>query len=111
MVRIAVIAGDGIGVDVIQEALKVLSAIAKLSGKEIETTEFDYGAERYLKDGVSLPADALDRFRSDLYAVLLGARGDPRVPDMKHAADILFGIRFGLDLYANVRPVKLLNSR
>jgi 3-isopropylmalate dehydrogenase len=111
MTRIAVIPGDGIGVEVIAEALKVLRTLGELSGKKIETVEFDYGAERYLKEGVSLPADALDRFRSEFNAILLGALGDPRIPDMKHATDILFGIRFGLDLYANVRPVKLLDRR
>jgi 3-isopropylmalate dehydrogenase len=111
MTRIAVIPGDGIGVEVVAEALKVLRTLADLTGKKIETVEFDYGAERYLKDGTSLPADALDRFRSEFDAILLGALGDPRIPDMKHAVDILFGIRFGLDLYANVRPVKLLDRR
>jgi 3-isopropylmalate dehydrogenase len=111
MTRIAVIPGDGIGVEVTAEALKVLRTIMDLAGKPIDTVEFDYGAERYLKDGTSLPADALDRFRSEFNAILLGALGDPRIPDMKHATDILFGIRFGLDLYANIRPIKLLDRR
>jgi 3-isopropylmalate dehydrogenase len=111
MTRIAVIPGDGIGIEVTAEALKVLHTLADLSGKKIETVEFDYGAERYLKDGTTLPADALKRFQSEFDAILLGALGDPRVPDMKHAADILFGIRFGLDLYANIRPIKLLDRR
>jgi 3-isopropylmalate dehydrogenase len=111
MTRIAVIPGDGIGSEVVAEALKVLRTLAELSGKKIETVEFDYGAERYLREGVSLPPDALDRFRSEFNAILLGALGDPRIPDMKHATDILFGIRFGLDLYANIRPVKLLDRR
>ena len=111
MTRIAVIPGDGIGTEVIAEALKLLKTVAELTGKEMETVEFDYGAERYLRDGTSLPTDALDRFRSEFDAILLGALGDPRIPDMKHATDILFGIRFGLDLYANIRPVKLLDRR
>jgi 3-isopropylmalate dehydrogenase len=111
MTRIAVIPGDGIGIEVIAEAIKALHALADLGGKKIETVEFDYGAERYLKDGTSLPSDALDRFKSEYDAILLGAFGDPRIPDMKHAIDILFGIRFGLDLYANIRPVKLLDRR
>ncbi len=111
MLRIAVIPGDGIGIEVIAEAKEVLHCLARASGKRIETVDFDYGAERYLKEGVSLPPDALDRFRSEFDAILLGALGDPRVPDMKHAMDILFGIRFGLDLYANIRPVKLLDRR
>ena len=111
MLQIAVIPGDGIGKDVTIEAGKVLHTVSRASGKKIETVEFDYGAERYLKDGVALPSDALDRFRSEFDAILLGALGDPRVPDMKHAVDILFGIRFGLDLYANIRPVRLLDRR
>jgi 3-isopropylmalate dehydrogenase len=111
MTRIAVIPGDGIGGEVIAEALKVIHTLSELSGKKIETVEFDYGAERYLRDGTALPPDALDRFRSEFNAILLGALGDPRIPDMKHATDILFGIRFGLDLYANIRPVKLLDRR
>ena len=111
MTRIAVIPGDGIGSEVTAEALKVLRTLSELSGKTIETVEFDFGAERYLRDGISLPPDALDRFRSEFDAILLGALGDPRIPDMKHATDILFGIRFGLDLYANIRPVKLLDRR
>ncbi len=109
--RIAVIPGDGIGSEVISEAIKALKTVADCSGKNIEAVEFDYGAERYLRDGISLPSDALDLFRSEFNAILLGALGDPRIPDMKHAADILFGIRFGLDLYANIRPVKLLDRR
>lgn len=111
MLRIAVIPGDGIGIDVTVEAQKVLHAVGRVSGKKIETVEFDYGAERFLKEGVSLPPGALDCFRSEFDAILLGALGDPRVPDMRHAADILLGIRFGLDLYANIRPVRLFDRR
>ncbi len=109
MLRIATIPGDGIGPEVIREAVKALHAVAEASGKSIRTVDFDYGADRYLKDGVSLPSDALDRFRSGFDAILMGALGDPRIPDNRHAIDILFGIRFGLDLYANIRPVKLLD--
>jgi 3-isopropylmalate dehydrogenase len=111
MVRIAVIPGDGIGVEVTREAVEVLATVAQCSGRSLETVSFDYGAERYLKDGVTLPGDALERFRLEFDAILMGALGDPRVPDMKHAIDILFGIRFGLDLYANIRPVRLLDPR
>jgi len=111
MTRIAVIPGDGIGVEVVSEALKVLHTLTDLSGKKIETVEFDYGAERYLKDGTALPPDAVDRFRSEFDAILLGALGDPRIPAMKHAVEILLGIRSGLDLYANIRPIKLLDRR
>jgi len=109
--RVAVIPGDGIGPEVIREAMKTLHAVADCGGRKIDSVVFDYGAERYLRDGVTLPAEALDRFRGEFNALLLGAFGDPRVPDMKHAIDILFGIRFGLDLYANIRPVRLLDRR
>ncbi|MEK7214708.1 MAG: isocitrate/isopropylmalate family dehydrogenase, partial [Chloroflexota bacterium] len=109
--RIAVIPGDGIGIEVTREATKVLEAVAQIGGHRFDCVEFDWGAERYLRDGVSLPPAALNDLRKNFAAVLLGALGDPRVPDMKHAADILFGLRFGLDLYANLRPVKLLDAR
>ncbi len=107
---IAVVAGDGIGVDVTREAMKVLAACGEVIGVTFRLTEYDYGAERYLKTGVTLPSGALDEFRQH-DAIFMGAFGDPRVPDMRHAADILLGTRFGLDLYANLRPVRLLDER
>ncbi|MGH9862800.1 MAG: 3-isopropylmalate dehydrogenase [Candidatus Acidiferrales bacterium] len=107
--RIAVVPGDGIGIEVTREAVKVLTAVAQAASHQFECVEFDWGAERYLRDGVSLPLGALDDLRKNFDAILLGALGDPRIPDMKHAADILFGMRFGLDLYANLRPSKLLH--
>jgi len=109
--RIAVVPGDGIGIEVTREAVKVLQAVGQAAGHQFALTEFDWGADRYLREGVSFPPDARDMLRRDFDAILLGALGDPRVPDMKHAADILFGMRFGLDLYANIRPVKLLHPR
>ncbi len=107
--RIAVVPGDGIGIDVTREAVKVLRAVGQVGGHELSFTEFDWGAERFLRDGVSFPVDALEMLRRDFDAILLGALGDPRVPDNKYAMDILFGLRFGLDLFANIRPVKLLH--
>jgi 3-isopropylmalate dehydrogenase len=71
----------------------------------------DLGADRFLKDGTTFPRDIADRIRNETNAVLLGALGDPRVPKLEHARDILFGIRFGFDLYANIRPVKALSDR
>ncbi len=106
--RIAVIPGDGIGVEVVAEATKVLRAAAAAGSKQLELQEFDWGAERYLRDGVSLPAGAEQMLRRDFDAILLGALGDPRVPSHRHAADILLGLRFKLDLFANTRPVELL---
>ena len=111
MTRIAVIGGDGIGPEVMETAVQVLACVAACGGRALEAVRFNYGADRYLSDGVALPPDALDLFRSEFDAILLGALGDPRVPDSRHAREILFGIRFGLDLYANVRPVQLLHSR
>ncbi len=109
--RIAVIPGDGIGQEVCREAQKVLRAVAEAGSHEFVFTEFDWGAERYLADGITLPEGALDDLRQNQDAILLGALGDPRVPDMRHAKDILFGLRFGLDLFANVRPVYLLDPK
>ena len=106
--RIAVVPGDGIGVEVTREAIKVMEAVAQTAGHTFEFVEFDWGADRYLREGVSLPAGAQAMLRREFDAIYLGALGDPRLPDMKHAGDILFGLRFGLDLYANIRPVKLL---
>ncbi len=109
--KIAVIPGDGIGVEVTAQAVRVLEAAAACAGAELEFTEFDWGAEKYLREGVTLPADAPRMLRENFDAILLGAMGDPRVPDNRHAVDILLGLRFKLDLYANVRPVKLLDAR
>jgi 3-isopropylmalate dehydrogenase len=109
--RIAVLPGDGIGKDVTAEAVKVLEAAAEAWDLPIELVHFDWDADRYLATGETMPAGALDDFRKNYAAIFIGAYGDPRVPDMKHAADILLGIRFGLDLYINLRPVKLFAER
>jgi 3-isopropylmalate dehydrogenase len=109
--RIAVIPGDGIGKEVTPEALKVLKAVAAATGRSIEFVEFDWGADKYLRDGVSLPDGAVEMLRDEFDAILFGALGDPRVPSNQHAADILLGLRFKLDLYVNARPVELLHQR
>jgi 3-isopropylmalate dehydrogenase len=109
--RIAVIPGDGIGKEVIPEAVKVLKAAAAAAGHEVAMTEFDWGADRYLRDGLTLPAGAVEMFQKDFDAILLGAMGDPRVPSNQHAADILLGLRFKLDLYVNARPCVLFDKR
>ncbi len=109
--RIAVIPGDGIGKEVIPEAVKVMKAAASAGGRDLSIVEFDWGANRYLSDGTTLPADAPEMFQRDFDAILLGALGDARVPDNRHGADILMGLRFKLDLYANVRPCVLLDRR
>jgi len=109
--RIAVIPGDGIGTEVTPQAVKVLKAIAASAGRPMEFQEFDWGADRYLREGVTLPRGAVDMLRDEFDAILFGALGDPRVPSNQHAADILLGLRFKLDLYVNVRPVELLHDR
>jgi 3-isopropylmalate dehydrogenase len=109
--RIAVIPGDGIGKDVTAEAVKVLRAVAAAAGKTIELDELPWSADHYLATGVTIPPDGFDRLRNEYQAILLGALGDPRVPDGRHARDILLGARFTLDLYVNYRPVRLLDDR
>jgi 3-isopropylmalate dehydrogenase len=108
---IAIIPGDGIGIDVTAEATKVLQALATSRGLPLELVTFDWGAEKYLREGVSLPAGALEMLRRDFHAIFIGAMGDPRIPSNQHAVDILLGIRFGLDLYVNQRLVKLLDAK
>jgi 3-isopropylmalate dehydrogenase len=109
--RIAVIPGDGIGKEVTPEALKVLKAATAATGRSMEFVDFDWGADKYLRDGVSLPDGAVEMLRDEFDAILFGALGDPRVPSNQHAADILLGLRFKLDLYVNARPVELLHQR
>jgi 3-isopropylmalate dehydrogenase len=109
--RVAVIPGDGIGTEVITQAVRTIEAARELFGFELSLDWFDWGAEKYLATGETLPEGALDMLRSKYDAILAGAFGDPRVKDNKHAADILLGMRFGLDLYINLRPIKLIDSR
>jgi 3-isopropylmalate dehydrogenase len=109
--RIAVIPGDGIGVEVTAEAVKALKAITAGGSVELQFTEFDWGAERYLRDGTTLPAGAVEMLRRDFDSILFGAVGDPRIPSNKQAVEILLALRFELDLYVNVRPCVLLDRR
>jgi len=104
--RIAVIPGDGIGKEVIPQAVNVIRA----SGAGVELTEFDWGADRYLRDQTTVPPDGFAMLGRDFDAIFLGAFGDPRVPTNIHAKEILLGMRFKMDLYANVRPVHLLDA-
>ncbi len=104
--RIAVVPGDGIGQEVVFQAVEVIEA----SAAPVELTHFDWGAERYLTDGVTVPPDAFTMLARDFDAILVGAIGDPRVPSNIHAKEILLGMRFKMDLYANVRPVRLLDA-
>jgi 3-isopropylmalate dehydrogenase len=111
MKRIAVIPGDGIGPEVLREAVRVLQHLQQTRGLEVELVDFDWGAEKYLRDGVTLPEGALEMLSDEFHAILAGAFGDPRIPTNKHAEDILLGMRRGLDLYINLRPVRLLHER
>lgn len=111
MKRVAVIPGDGIGPEVINEAARTIELAREIFGFDLTLTSFDWGADKYLSTGVTLPEGALDMLSTEFDAILAGAFGDPRVPDNKHAADILLGLRFKLDLYINLRPIKLLNSQ
>jgi 3-isopropylmalate dehydrogenase len=104
--RIAVIPGDGIGKEVIPQAVKVIQAV----GAAADLTSFDWGADRYLADKTTVPPDAFAMLARDFDAILVGAFGDPRVPSNIHAREILLGIRFKMDLYANVRPVRLMDA-
>jgi 3-isopropylmalate dehydrogenase len=105
MKTVAVIAGDGIGKEVIAEAVKVLDVVG---GVHLE--HLPWSADYYLQTGVTIPPDGYDTLRS-FDAILVGALGDPRVPGNQHARDILLGTRFELDLYVNYRPVRLLDDR
>lgn len=104
--RLAVIPGDGIGKEVIPQAVAAIEA----TGAPVVFTNLDWGADRYLRDGTSVPADGFAMLGSDFNAILLGAFGDPRVKTNIHAKEILLGMRFKMDLYANVRPVRLLDA-
>src|SRR6266481_842801 len=104
--RIAVIPGDGIGKDVIPQAVRVLEAV----GAELAFAHFDWGAGRYLVDKTTVPPDGFAMLARDFDAILVGAFGDPRVPSNIHAKEILLGMRLKMDLYANVRPVRLMDA-
>lgn len=111
MPRIAIIPGDGIGQDVTAEALKVLRAVAEVYGRAIDLEPLPYGADHYLATGITMPPGGFDMLRTEFDAIFIGALGDPRVPDLRHAREILLGIRFELDLFVNHRPVRLLDER
>jgi 3-isopropylmalate dehydrogenase len=111
MIRIALLPGDGIGPEVIEAATLVLSAAAIRFAIPYTTEWFDLGAERYLNTSETLPATEFARLRDDFDCILLGAFGDPRVPSNIHAKEILLGLRQRLDLYVNLRPVKLVDAR
>ena len=108
--KIAIIAGDGIGKEVTGAAVMVLDAAAGKFGRRFELEHLPWSADHLLATGETLPSNGYDLLR-EFDAIFIGALGDPRVPDNRHARDILLGTRFELDLYVNYRPVKLLHER
>ncbi|MDH5759313.1 MAG: isocitrate/isopropylmalate dehydrogenase family protein [Gemmatimonadota bacterium] len=107
MPRVALIPGDGIGKEVIREARRVLESVPVSAGFDL--VEWDLGADRFLRDGVTITDDEFRTLSDEYDAILLGALGDPRVPGNEHARDILLGLRFRLDLFVNFRPCTLLS--
>ncbi len=105
--RIATIAGDGVGPEVVHAVLPAIERAAALERVRIAWEHLPLGAEHYLATGETLPQATFEHLRDDMDAILLGALGDPRVPGNEHARDILLGLRFRLDLYINFRPVRL----
>ena len=107
--HVAVIAGDGIGPEVVEAAIPVLERAAAKRHFGLDFERLPYSADHFLKTGETLPDAAFRHLRDGVDAILLGALGDPRVPGNEHARDILLGLRFKLDLYVNFRPVTLLH--
>jgi 3-isopropylmalate dehydrogenase len=104
-----VIPGDGIGPEVVREGLRVLERVAAIEGFSFEATRYPFGAEHYLRTQEVLPDAAFEEIRGH-DAVLLGAIGDPRTPPGFLEFGIVARLRFGLDLFANLRPVKLYDA-
>ena len=104
--KIGVVAGDGIGPEVVREGLKVLNTVAEINKFKYELVEYPWGSERYLATGEACPPNVLDEYQK-LDAILLGAIGDPRCPTglVEHA--VIMTMRVGLDLYVNLRPISL----
>ena len=108
--KVAVIAGDGIGPEVLAEGIKVLDKVAELDGSfKIEYTHFPWGCEYYLEHGKMMDDDGMDKLK-EYDAIYLGAVGFPGVPDHISLWDLLLRIRKGFDQYINIRPVKLLKG-
>lgn len=106
MPTIAIVPGDGVGPEVVDEALRVLERVGELEGVKFETVSYPFGAEHFLKTGELMPASVLKEFLT-MDAILVGAIGDPRVETGKLERAIIGGIRWDLDMYINLRPIKL----
>lgn len=109
--KILCIPGDGIGQEVMREAQRLVKQVADRFAITLMLDEVDWGADKWLREGIGLPTDALEILPKNYDAILFGALGDPRIPDMAHGREILLGLRFGLDLYINLRTVKILHPR
>ena len=107
--RIAVVPGDGIGREVVAEVVALASALRSAGRLAADWEELDWGAERFLATGRAVPAGGFDHLRT-FDAILAGAFGDPRVPDGEYMREILLGMRFELDLFINLRPVRCLQE-
>jgi len=108
-VRIAVVPGDGIGREVVAEAMALAGAMRSAGHLVAEWEELDWGADRFLATGRAVPPDGFEHLRT-FDAILAGAFGDPRVPDGEYMREILLGMRFELDLFINLRPVRCLQE-
>ena len=108
--RIAVVPGDGIGPEVVAEGVRILEAVTSGSPSTLQFTHYDIGADRFLRTGEIMPESVFKELQ-EADAIYLGAIGDPRVRNPQYAAGILLRLRFELDLWANLRPSKLLAPR
>ena len=108
--QIAVLPGDGIGPEVITESVQTLAVLAQLHGGfQLDVQQFDWGTERYLREGAMMPKDGLTVLeRGGFDGILLGPIGDPRVPDHLTLWGLLLPLRQGFDQYVNLRPMRLL---
>jgi 3-isopropylmalate dehydrogenase len=109
MHKIAVIGGDGIGPEVVREGLKALETVSHICGFNYELEEYPFGADHYLRTGETMPEGILDEFRK-MDAIYLGALGDPRLPPGLIERGVVGTIRFGLDLFVNLRPIVLYSE-
>ncbi|MDZ7934666.1 MAG: isocitrate/isopropylmalate family dehydrogenase [Emticicia sp.] len=107
--RIASIPGDGIGLEVVAESIKVLDVVSAECGFKLDYTSYDYSCEYYAKNGKMMPDDGLDRLR-DSDGIFLGAVGFPGVPDHISLWGLLIPIRRAFQQYINLRPVKLMQG-
>ncbi|MDP6366615.1 MAG: isocitrate/isopropylmalate family dehydrogenase [Nitrospinota bacterium] len=110
MVKIAVVRGDGIANEVMPEAEETLLAAAAAASFPIEFTHFDWGSERYLREGRGMPEDAPETICEGFDALFQGAIGDPRIPGSIVQEQVIMNMRNGLDAYANVRPCRLYHE-